>query len=42
VRDEHNRVRPRASRPVRNIDGDRKINQALWTLAEEMRKLKAA
>lgn len=42
VRDEHNRLQNRASRPVRNIDGDRKINQALWTLAEEMRKLKAA
>lgn len=41
-RDEHGQTRTRASRPVRNIDGDRKLNQALWTLAEEMRTLKAA
>lgn len=27
---------------VKSVDGDRKLNKALWTLAEEMRKLKTA
>lgn len=40
--DERGRVQMRASRPVRNIDGDRGINRALWTLAENMRQLKQA
>ena len=28
------------TRPVRSVDGDIKLNRALWTLAEEMRALK--
>lgn len=31
-----------SSRPVKGIDGDVKLNRALWTLAEEMAKLKTA
>ena len=41
-RNERNEIKTRSSRPVRNIDGDRKLNTALWTLAENMRQLKAA
>jgi hypothetical protein len=40
--DEHNRRQVRRSRAVNGISEDVKLNQALWTLAEEMRKLKAA
>lgn len=29
------------TRPVRSVDGDVRLNRALWTLAEEMAKLKA-
>lgn len=29
------------TRPVRSVDGDIKLNRALWTLADEMAKLKA-
>lgn len=32
----------RHTRPVRSVDGDVKLNRALWVLAEEMAKLKAA
>lgn len=37
-------VRPIRShtRPVRSVDGDVKLNRALWTLAEEMAKIKGA
>lgn len=38
---ETNRVTHRHSRPVRSVDGDVKLNRALWKLAEEMAKLKA-
>ena len=31
----------RSTRPIRGIDQNVKINQALWSLAEEMRRLKA-
>ena len=31
----------RHTRPVRSVDGDVKLNRALWVLAEEMAKLKA-
>lgn len=31
----------RSTRPVRSVDGDVKLNRALWVLAEEMAKLKA-
>jgi hypothetical protein len=39
-----NVVRPIRShtRPVRSVDGDVRLNRALWTLAEEMAKIKAA
>lgn len=30
------------TRPVKSIDGDVKLNKALWTLAEELAKAKAA
>jgi len=30
------------TREVKSIDGNLKLNQALWTLAEEMAKLKTA
>jgi len=33
---------PRRSPAVSSVDGDRKLNKALWTLAEEMRRIKAA
>jgi hypothetical protein len=32
----------RNTRPVRSVDGDVRLNRALWTLAEEMAKIKAA
>jgi len=31
----------RSTRPIQSVDGDIRMNRALWTLAEEMRKLKA-
>lgn len=31
----------RSTRPVRSVDGDVRLNRALWTLAEEMAKLKS-
>lgn len=34
--------KPRRAAAVNSVDGDRKLNKALWTLAEEMRRLKAA
>lgn len=39
--DAHGRRQHRATRAVTGIDQDVKLNRALWTLAEEMRKLKA-
>lgn len=39
--DAHGRRQLRAVRAVTGIDQDVKLNRALWTLAEEMRKLKA-
>lgn len=33
-------VTNRHTRPVRSVDGDVKLNRALWTLAEEMAKIK--
>lgn len=38
----HSHVRRHATRAVAGIDGNRDLNRALWTLAEEMAKLKAA
>lgn len=32
----------RHTRPVRSVDGDVRLNRALWTLAEEMAKIKSA
>lgn len=40
--DEHNRRQVRRSRAVNGIAEDVKLNQQLWSLAEEMRKLKTA
>jgi uncharacterized protein DUF932 len=40
--DQGNLIARRRVRPVRSIDADRQLNRALWTLAEEMKKLKAA
>lgn len=34
--------KPRRATAVASVDGDRKLNKALWTLAEEMRRIKAA
>lgn len=31
----------RSTRPVRSVDGDIRLNRALWTLAEEMAKIKS-
>lgn len=31
-----------STRPVRSVDGDVRLNRALWTLAEEMAKIKSA
>lgn len=39
--DEGRRVARRTVRPVANVDQNRVVNRALWTLAEEMQKLKA-
>lgn len=36
------RITHRHTRPVRSVDGDVKLNRALWVLAEEMAKIKAA
>jgi hypothetical protein len=36
------RVTHRSTRPVRAVDGDVKLNRALWVLADELAKLKAA
>lgn len=41
TRDANGRVQLRRTREVTGIDQDVKLNRALWTLAEEMRKLKA-
>jgi hypothetical protein len=40
-RDEHGRPRRMSTREVRGIDGDVKLNKALWQLAERMAELKA-
>jgi len=32
----------RVTRPVRSVDGDVRLNRALWTLADEMAKIKAS
>lgn len=37
---ETGRVAHRNTRPVRSVDGDVRLNRALWTLAEEMAKIK--
>lgn len=39
--DENGRRQVRRTREVKGIDQDVKLNRALWTLAEEMRRLKA-
>lgn len=39
---ENGRTSRRETRPVRSVDGDVRINRALWTLTEEMAKIKAA
>ena len=41
TRDEHGRQKRATTRAVNGIDGDVKLNQALFTLAEHMAKLKA-
>jgi hypothetical protein len=43
-RESGNRIQivSRTSRPVRSVDGDVKLNRALWTLAEEMEAIKKA
>ena len=35
------RITNHTTRAVQSVDGDIKLNRAIWTLAEEMRKLKA-
>lgn len=35
------RTSRRETRPVRSVDGDVRLNRALWTLAEEMAKIKS-
>jgi hypothetical protein len=40
--DENGRRHRRATRAVTGIDQDVRLNRALWTLAEEMRKIKSA
>lgn len=35
-----NALRNTTARPIQNIDGDRAINRALWTLADEMQRLR--
>ena len=42
VRDEQGRRRLRTVREIKGIDQKRSLNRALWTLAEEMERLKAA
>lgn len=42
TRDANNRPRRVTTREVRNIDGDVKLNRALWLLSERMAELKAA
>jgi hypothetical protein len=42
VNAETHRTTQRVSQPVRSVDGDVKLNRALWVLAEEMAKIKAA
>ena len=39
---ETNRITHRNTQPVRSVDGDVKLNRALWVLAEEMAKIKQA
>ena len=34
--------KPRRAPAVNSVDGDRRLNKALWTLAEEMRRIKTA
>jgi hypothetical protein len=41
-RDTNNRPRRTTTRPVTGIDGDVKINRALWLISERMAELKAA
>lgn len=40
--DANNRRRRGSTRPVNGVDANRDVNRALWTLAEGMRRLKAA
>ena len=35
------RISHRTTRPVRSVDGDVRLNRALWTLTEQMAKIKA-
>jgi len=42
TRDDQNRVRRVTTREVKGIDGDVKLNRALWMLSERMAALKAA
>jgi hypothetical protein len=42
TRDASNRQRRTTTREVRNIDGDVKLNRALWMLSQRMAELKAA
>lgn len=42
TRDANNRQRRVTTREVRNIDGDVRLNRALWMLSERMAELKAA
>lgn len=39
---ETRRVTHRTTQPVRSVDGDVKLNRALWVLAEQMAKIKSA
>lgn len=41
-RDAHNRPRRVTSREVTGIDGDVRLNRALWQLTERMAELKGA
>lgn len=42
LRNGDSRIVHRTTRPVRSVDGDVRLNRALWTLAEEMAKIKNA
>lgn len=42
TRDDRGRPTYRHTRPVHGVDGDVKLNRAMWQLAEEMGRLKAA